>query len=56
MELRCRDAGVDCDFEVKGVSSENEMMLMAAIHAKLSHNIDPLPAELVQKVKAGIKR
>jgi predicted small metal-binding protein len=55
MELRCRDVGVDCDFEVKGVSSENEMMLMAAIHAKLAHNIDPLPAELVEKVKQGMK-
>jgi len=49
MELKCRDVGVDCNFEVKGAGSENEMMLRAA-------NIDPLPAELVQKVRAGMKR
>jgi predicted small metal-binding protein len=56
MELSCREAGVDCDFKVTGASSENEIMLLAAVHAKLAHNIDPLPAELVEKVKQGTKR
>ncbi len=51
MELRCRDAGVDCDFEIKGVNSDNELMLIAAVHAKLAHGIDPLPAEIAAKVK-----
>jgi predicted small metal-binding protein len=55
MELNCRDVGVDCDFKVIGASSENELMQLAAIHAKMAHNIDPLPAELVEKVKQGMK-
>jgi predicted small metal-binding protein len=56
MELSCRDAGVDCDFKVQGASSESEIMLLAAIHAKMAHNIDPLPPELASKVKQGTKR
>lgn len=55
MELNCRDAGVDCDFRVIGASSEDELMQLAAIHAKMAHNIDPLPAEMVEKVKQGMK-
>jgi predicted small metal-binding protein len=55
LELNCRDVGVDCDFKVIGASSENELMQLAAIHAKMAHNIDPLPAELVEKVKQGMK-
>ena len=56
MELSCRDAGVDCDFKVQGASSESEIMLLAAIHAKMAHDIDPLPPELAAKVKQGTKR
>jgi predicted small metal-binding protein len=56
MELSCRDVGVDCDFKVIGASSENEIMQLAAIHAKMAHNIDPLSPDLVEKVKKGTKR
>ncbi len=55
MELSCRDVGVDCDFKVIGASSENEKMQLATIHAKMAHNIDPLPSDLAEKVKKGTK-
>lgn len=56
MQLKCRDVGVDCDFEIKGASSEEEIMQMAAIHAKMAHNMDQIPPELAAKAKAAIKK
>ncbi len=56
MQLRCKDVGVDCDFEIKGASSEEEIMQMASIHAKLAHNMDLIPPELAAKAKAAIKK
>jgi predicted small metal-binding protein len=55
MQLKCKDVGIDCDFEIKGASSEEEIMKMAAIHAKMAHNMDEIPAELAAKAKASIK-
>lgn len=56
MQLKCRDVGVDCDFEIKGASSEEEVMQMVAIHAKCAHNMDKIPPELAAKAKAAIRR
>lgn len=56
MQLKCRDVGVDCDFEIKGASSEEEIMQMTAIHAKLAHNMDTIPPELAEKAKSAIKQ
>jgi predicted small metal-binding protein len=56
MELNCRDVGVDCDFRVTGASSEEEVMQLAAIHARMAHKIDQLSPDLVDKVKRGTKR
>ncbi len=56
MQLRCKDVGVNCDFEIKGASSEEEIMQMAAIHAKLAHNMDKIPPELAAKAKAAIRK
>jgi predicted small metal-binding protein len=56
MELNCRDVGVDCDFRVIGASSEDEIMQLAAVHAKMAHNINQLSPDLVEKVKQGTKR
>lgn len=56
MELSRRDVGVDCDFKATGASSENEITQLAAIHAKMAHNIYPLSPDLVEKVKQGTKR
>ncbi|MEM2759652.1 MAG: DUF1059 domain-containing protein [Nitrososphaerales archaeon] len=56
MQLRCKDVGVDCDFEIRGASSEEEIMQMAAIHAKMAHNMDSIPPELASKAKKAIKK
>jgi predicted small metal-binding protein len=51
--LKCREVGIDCDFEARG-ATEAEIMSQAAAHAKSVHHIDEIPPELAQKVQAAI--
>jgi predicted small metal-binding protein len=52
--VRCRDVGVDCDFEAQG-NTEQEVLQKCAEHAKADHGMTEIPAEMVAKVKASIK-
>lgn len=52
--LKCRDVGMDCDFEAHG-DTEADIMRQAAIHAKTDHHIDEIPPELAGKVQAAIR-
>ncbi len=52
--LKCKDVGVDCDFEVRG-KDESEIMQKAAEHAKSCHQGVQLTPELQAKLKASIK-
>jgi predicted small metal-binding protein len=51
--IKCRDVGVDCDFEARG-QTEQEVMKKCADHARSAHGMKELPAELAAKVKAAI--
>jgi predicted small metal-binding protein len=52
--IRCRDVGVDCDFEARG-ATEQEVLDKAAEHGRTAHGIEVLPPELVEKVRAAIR-
>ena len=52
--VTCRDVGVDCDFEARG-ETEREVLKKCADHARMEHGMDPIPADLVAKVKAAIR-
>jgi len=52
--IRCRDVGVDCDFEARG-QNEQEVLKQCAEHARTAHGMQEIPAELVAKVKAAIR-
>lgn len=52
--LRCRDVGVDCNFEARG-ASEEEVLQKAREHAKSVHGMDEIPSGLEQKVRAAIR-
>jgi predicted small metal-binding protein len=43
-ELRCRDAGFDCDAVVHGETGD-EVMVQAGPHAKEAHGVDVTPEE-----------
>ena len=53
-ELRCRDVGMDCDFEARG-NSEEEVLQKASAHARSAHQISDMPPELAAKVRAAIR-
>lgn len=51
--LRCRDAGFDCDYEVRA-ENEEELLQQAAEHATTVHQLEVTP-ELVEQVKSLIQ-
>ncbi|MCI0623820.1 MAG: DUF1059 domain-containing protein [Acidobacteria bacterium] len=51
--VRCREVGVDCDFEARG-ETEKEVLDKCAEHGQSAHGMKELPPELVEKVKAAI--
>ena len=52
--LKCRDVGVDCDFEARG-NTVDEILQKAAEHAKGCHTGTQMTPELVTKIKKAIK-
>src|SRR3954467_7307609 len=51
--VRCREVGVDCDFEARG-ETEQEVLQKCAEHAKSAHGMDQIPTDLAVKVRASI--
>ncbi len=51
--LRCRDVGMDCDFEARA-ETEEEILKQAAQHAETVHNMKEIPEEVLAKVRAAI--
>jgi predicted small metal-binding protein len=51
--LRCRDVGMDCKFEARA-ETEEEILKKAVEHARLVHNMEEIPKEVVDKVRAAI--
>ncbi len=51
--MRCREVGMDCDFEARA-KNEPELMKKVAEHAKSEHGIESVSAELAAKVKSVI--
>jgi predicted small metal-binding protein len=52
--LRCRDVGMDCDYEAHG-RSEDEVMQQAAAHAARVHGITEITPELAERVRAAVR-
>ena len=53
--FKCADIGMNCGFEVKGSKDANEIMAIAAAHARSSHGISNPPPDLVAKLQKAIK-
>jgi predicted small metal-binding protein len=51
--VRCREVGVDCDFEARG-QNEDEILRQCADHARSAHGMTEIPAELAAKVRSAI--
>jgi predicted small metal-binding protein len=53
-QLRCRDVGLNCDYEVRGATDE-EVLQKAVVHARTVHELTDVPPELASKVRAAIR-
>ena len=51
--IRCRDVGVDCDFEAHGESVE-DVLNQCGEHARTAHGMSEISQELLEKVKSAI--
>lgn len=51
--LRCKDIGMDCDFEARA-ETEDELLEQAAQHAAEVHEIPEMTPDLVEKVRGAI--
>jgi predicted small metal-binding protein len=52
--IKCRDVGVDCDFEAQGEIIE-EVLQKCAEHARTDHNMQEIPEELREKVRNAVR-
>lgn len=52
--IHCKDVGFDCDGVVRA-ASEEEVLQLAAEHAKTVHGVTELTSEMVEKVKSVIR-
>ncbi len=53
--FKCADLGMSCGFEVKGAKDADEVMAIAAAHARSSHGIASPPPDLVEKIRQAIR-
>ena len=52
-ELKCRDAGFDCDAVVRG-GSVDEVMAQAGPHAREAHGVEVTP-EMADRIRALVE-
>ena len=52
--IHCKDVGFDCEGVVRA-NSEEEVLQLAAEHAKSVHGVTELTNEMVEKVKSVIR-
>ncbi len=51
--FKCRDTGMECDFEVTA-ETEDELMPKIAEHAAQAHDMETIPADVMDKVHQAI--
>jgi len=52
--IRCKDAGVDCDFVVRG-ETEEELFRNALEHGRTFHGMTEIPPDLQDKMRMLIR-
>ncbi len=52
--IRCKDVGLDCDFEARA-ETEEELLKKVAEHDGTTHDMTDIPEEVLAKVRAAIK-
>ena len=55
-EFSCASVGMNCGFEIKNASSEEEILNILKIHAKNAHGLNEIPSETIEQIKKNIKK
>lgn len=55
-EFQCSSIGMNCGFEIKNASTEDELMEILKIHAKKAHGLNEIPQDVINKIKQNIKK
>ncbi|AAY79772.1 DUF1059 domain-containing protein [Sulfolobus acidocaldarius] len=55
-EFSCSSVGMNCGFEVKNASSEQEVLEILKVHAKTAHGMKEIPSDVAEKIKQNIKK
>jgi predicted small metal-binding protein len=55
LSFKCSDTGLACPFKTSA-PTEAELMKKIAKHAKEAHGMDPVPPDVMAKVKKAIKK
>ena len=54
--FKCKDMGMKCNFEVKD-ENQDELIEIVALHSEKTHNMkQPLPADMMGKIRIAIKK
>ncbi|MEM0173516.1 MAG: DUF1059 domain-containing protein [Sulfolobaceae archaeon] len=54
-QFKCADVGMNCGFEIHSAGSEEELLEILKLHARLSHGLTSIPPELLNKIKQNIR-
>ena len=52
--VSCKDVGVDCDFVMRGETTE-DILQQATEHARTAHNMIEIPPEVAEKLRVAIR-
>lgn len=54
--LKCRDTGAECDFEIRNAASKEELLMEMDVHAKHRHgfSMNDLTSEQVEALTSKI--
>ena len=53
--FKCQDIGMKCGFAVQGSTSKDEVLQIAAVHAKHAHQITNVTPELAGKIAGAVR-
>ena len=52
--FRCKDMGLECEFEIRD-ENKDELMWVVAVHADETHDMNRAPPEMMDKIKKAVK-
>jgi predicted small metal-binding protein len=52
----CKDVGMNCGYEIRNASSEEELLEILMIHVREEHNSNEISRDVLNNIKRNIKK